>query len=165
MSFFFFSFVRRKPFRSSFRTETRLVFVFRSVRLANQNQPTNTSLPASLATHTPLSLPLSLSLSIPFLTPASSTSESSSSFGYTLSQPHALSPLETIKLLRTNSAEGVEMGTHWNLRREVLALLERGWDWHDVGVKVGAMVGKTKGGKGSGWKEQNWMALVKGLER
>jgi len=120
---------------------------------------TSRSLPFFFAanTHLPLSLPLSLSLSIPYLTPSTD-----SSFGYTLSQPHALSSLETIKLLRSGTAEGVEMGTHWNLRREVLEVLKRGWDWHEPGTGTG----KAKGqGKVGGWREDNWMRFVGGLER
>jgi hypothetical protein len=41
------------------------------------------------------------------------------------------------------------MGTHWNLRREVLALLERGWAWKEA----------RKGGS----REDNWVAIIEAL--
>lgn len=41
------------------------------------------------------------------------------------------------------------MGTHWTLRREVLALLERGWGWKE----------QRKGA----WREDNWLAVIEAL--
>lgn len=93
-------------------------------------------------------LSLSLSLSIPLLYP-SSPLDSSTSFPFALAKPRALPSFSAVRLLRAGTGDGVEMGTHWNLRREVLALLERGWSWKEA----------RKGGS----RDDNWLAVVEAL--